>query len=76
MKTSANMVRLAVLNWREKVWLWHAGHSGIAWPVCANRLTRRILAMVTSKGSARPSRKGPTESARKGLLQPAEMGDG
>ena len=74
MKDAANMVRVAFLNWREKVWLWHAGLSGIAWPVCANRLTRRILAAGTSKASARPSRKGPSESARKGLIT-TELGE-
>jgi hypothetical protein len=74
MKDAANMVRVAILNWREKAWLWHAGLSGIAWPVCANRLTRRILAAGTSKGSARPSRKGQSESARKGLIT-TELGE-
>jgi hypothetical protein len=73
-KDAANMVRVVILNWREKAWLFHAGLTGIAWPVCANRLTRRILAAVTSKGGARPSRKGPTESARKGLIV-TEMGE-
>ena len=68
MRDAANMVRVAILNWREKLWLWHAGLSGIAWPVCANRLTRRILAAGTSKGSTRSSRKGPSESAHKGLI--------
>jgi hypothetical protein len=74
MKDAAIMVRVAILNWREKAWLWHAGLSGIAWPICANRLTRRILAAGTPKGSARPSRKGQSESARKGLLT-TELGE-
>jgi hypothetical protein len=74
MKDAANMVRVAILNWRDKAWLWHAGYSDIAWPVCANRLTRRLLGAGTSKGSARASRKGPSESARMGLIS-TELGE-
>jgi len=74
MKDAANMVRVAILNWREKVWLCHAGYSGIAWRVCADRLTRKILGAETSRGSSRPSRKAPSESARKSLIA-TELGE-
>jgi hypothetical protein len=73
MKTASNMVRVAILNWRDKIWLWHAGLTGIAWSVCANRLTRRILDAAPSK-AARAARKGPSESARKGLIT-IELGE-
>jgi len=68
MNRDAGKVRVAILSLRDKVWLWHAGLTGIAWRVCADRLTRPILDGGLARGAARTSRKGPAESARKGLI--------
>ena len=74
MKTSSNMVRVAILSRWEKIWLWNAGRIGLAWSICAGRLTRRILDGASGKAGARASRKGASESARKGLIT-TELGE-
>lgn len=73
MTALGNTVRVAVLSWREKFWLWNAGRVGLAWQLCADRLTRKVLGRASAKVPARSSRKGASE-ARRALIT-TELGE-